>query len=372
MLKRIFVLLFAVLLCSATLFGCSNGTVDPTTDNLETDSGTLPVESGDRDDETQSASDDDEPDGKAIDLYFITGQSNGTGNSKITNQQAISAFASQAVTGFQNVLYAGNSRSNSGDQRDRIIEWQPTKIGFGAASNTFGPEVGMAKAFSAYYNEETGKEAGIIKYAYNGSSLLNKTSGSTNQDGNWVSPSYQKKLPAYEVVENVTGQMYRNFLQQAETNISQLKEKGYTKFRIRGMFWMQGCRNKNDSLSAYETAFSFFAKDVRADLAEIMKKCTGTDDDCGAANMPIVVGTISQTQNLTSGSVEAVNIAFINMQKGLANLVENCYVVDNSQYKITGWENNQQVVYGSDKWHWNQADMLEIGKNAGEMLLSVS
>ena len=57
------------------------------------------------------------------------------------------------------------------------------------------------------------------------------------------------------------------------------------------------------------------------------------------------------------------------MQKGLASKVENCYVVDNSQYRISGWENNKEVVYGSDKWHWNQADALEIGDNVGKELL---
>ena len=117
-------------------------------------------------------------------------------------------------------------------------------------------------------------------------------------------------------------------------------------------------------------AFQYFAQDVRADLAEIMMNYTGdNDDDCGASKMPIVVGTISQTFSLTSGSVEAVNVAFINMQKGLANKIENCYVVDNSAYRITGWENNKQVIYGSDQYHWNQADMLAIGKKVGEVLL---
>ena len=81
--------------------------------------------------------------------------------------------------------------------------------------------------------------------------------------------------------------------------------------------------------------------------------------------MPIVVGTISQTQNLTSESVENVNKAFIAKQKSFANTIKNCYVVDNSAYAITKWENGSQVVVGSDQWHWNQRDMLEIGKNVG-------
>lgn len=30
------------------------------------------------------------------------------------------------------------------------------------------------------------------------------------------------------------------------------------------------------------------------------------------------------------------------------------------------------VVLGSDHWHWNQADMLEIGCNVGDMMLKVA
>ena len=56
----------------------------------------------------------------------------------------------------------------------------------------------------------------------------------------------------------------------------------------------------------------------------------------------------------------------------LARKVEECYVVDNSAYRITAWENNQQVVLGSDKWHWNQADMLAIGNRVGEVLLMIT
>lgn len=379
MLKKVFILLLAALLCVPALSGCSIGNNDTDTDSSGSVTETQPMSEEISDDhqtdpsaETESDEPEDpvdEPEEKAIDIYFITGQSNATGNSKITDTQALSAFAPEAMTGFKNIYYAGNSRSNGSQPRDRIIEWQNVTIGLGSNSTCIGPEVGMAKAFSVYYNEETGKEAGLIKYAYNGSSLLNKTSGNTDGDGNWVSPSYQRRLPEDEIVENVTGQMYRNFMAQAETNLSELIEAGYTKIRICGMYWMQGCSNKTDP-ATYEFAFPYFARDVRLDLAEIMKRLTGTNDDCGAANMPIVVGTISQTQSLINASVENTNIAFIEMQKRLADKVEGCYVVDNSAFRISGWENNQTVIYGSDKWHWNQADALTIGKNVGDVLLA--
>ncbi len=306
---------------------------------------------------------------KTIDLYLVAGQSNATGCTQIKSFASAYEWAPELKAGYSNVHYAGNSRSNGSEPRDRIIEWKKTTFGLGIDAAHFGPEAGMAKAFSAYYNEETGRNAGIIKYAFGGSSLLNNTTGSTAKDGNWVPPTYQKTLPADEIVENVTGQMYRNFLAQVEKNVSELMEYGgYTSVRICGLYWMQGCADKSRP-NEYELAFKCFAIDVRRDLSAIMKKYTGTDDDCGASEMPIIVGTISQTQNLTSDSTEKTNKTFIQMQKSLAQKIDNCYVVDNSAYPITAWENGKQVIKGSDQWHWNQADMLEIGKNVGDAML---
>lgn len=306
---------------------------------------------------------------KTIDLYLIAGQSNATGCTKIQSAAAAYEWAYDLNTGFSNVHYAGNSRSNGAEPRDRVLEWQETTIGLGITAYHFGPEAGMAKAFSTYYNPQTGRNAGMIKYAYGGANLLNVTTGSTAKDGNWVSPSYQKTLPAEQVVSNVTGQMYRNFLEQVEKNVSELVAYGgYTSVRICGLYWMQGCADKYNP-TEYEIAFKYFAKDVRNDLSAIMKRYTNSDDDCGASKMPIIVGTISQTQNLINADTEAINIAFIKMQKGLSSKIESCYVLDNSAYRITSWTNNQQVILGSDQWHWNQADMLEIGNNVGKAML---
>lgn len=324
--------------------------------------------------------DNNEPQGptlpkeKTLDIYLVAGQSNATGCTYISDLNGAYAWASELQDGFSNVLYAGNSRSNGAEPRDRIIDWQKTTMRLGMSANHFGPEAGMAVALSDYYNEESGRYAGIIKYAYGGSSLLNKTNDDTSKDGNWVSPSYQATLPVSQVV-GATGQMYRNFLAQVEENVRQvLEQQGmmgdyeFDSVRICGLYWMQGCQDKSQP-SEYEKAFTYFAKDIRNDLAKLMKDITNSSDDCGAADMPIIVGTISNTQNLTSLSTESVNRTFIELQKSFATKIENCYVVDNSEYVITKWENGSQIIVGSDQWHWNQNDMLNIGVNVGETML---
>ncbi len=136
---------------------------------------------------------------------------------------------------------------------------------------------------------------------------------------------------------------------------------------------MQGENDRNEP-DEYAVAFGYFASDIRRDVAKILRSMTGGDDR-GAADMPIFVGTISQTQNLEYPRAESVNLEFIAMQKKLPDAVTNCYVVDNSQYAISRYDANtgkvNTVGLGSDQWHWNQADQLEIGYNVGRAFLTL-
>jgi hypothetical protein len=312
---------------------------------------------------------------KSIDVYLIAGQSNAAGCTKVTDPNGAYLYAPELEQGYPSIHYAGNSRNNSNGVRDRDLPWQKVTLGLGVAlgdtTSYVGPEAGMAKALSAYYNPETGREAGLIKYAFGGSSLLNKTTGSTHQDGNWVSPSYAAALGVANYDTAVTGRMYRNFLAQVEKNLSELYEYGgYTHINIKGLYWMQGCADRSGP-TAYQRAFLFLSSDVRADLSKGALKVTNNKSDLGASEMPIIVGTISQTQNLTSATTEAVNAAFIEMQTGLPNIVENCYVVNNSQFVITRWNATAGAaeILGSDQWHWNQADALAIGESVGRLIV---
>ena len=360
--------------------GSENNSENNSENDSEKDSETDSKKESEKDSESESESETKKEtlvmgEGKSIDIYLIAGQSNAAGCTKITNFNAAYEWAPELKEGYTNIHYAGNSRNNSGGVRDTDRPWQKTTLGLGiylGNSNRYvGPEAGMAKALSVYYNEETGKEAGFIKYAFGGSSLLNSTTGSTHQDGNWVSPSYSRYLGKFNYGATVTGQMYRNLLAQVEKNLLELYEYGgYTEININGLYWMQGCANKSNP-SQYKIAFEYFCKDIRADLSSLALELTGGESDLGAADMPIIVGTISQTQNLTSASTEGVNIKFIEMQKKLPETIENCYVVDNSQYPITRWNTTtgKAEIVGSDQWHWNQADALTIGENVGKLIL---
>ncbi len=295
---------------------------------------------------------------KVLDLYLVAGQSNAAGSTKISSKEEIFEFAPELKYGFSNVLYSGTVPTPGAP---RVVSWKKTTYGLGRTSEHMGPEAGMAKALSAYYNKETGRTAGIVKYALGGTSIRNWSSA------NWVPPSYQSQLPASSVTE-ATGALYRGFLEQVEKSVSDATKLGYTSVRICGLYWMQGCADRAEP-DLYQEIFFCFARDVRKDVSEIMKRYTNSEDDCGASNMPIILGTISQSYHLENANSEQVNTKFIAMQKGFDELIRNCYVVDNSGFKVTEWKNGQMVILGSDMYHWKQADALVIGENVGKAML---
>ena len=309
-----------------------------------------------------------------IDIYLVAGQSNAVGFSTVVDKAAAYEFAPELKTGFPNVLFAGKVRWDTADSYDsQDFAWCKTRLGLGVGGK-MGPEAGMAKALAEVYNETSGKTAGIIKYGHGGTSLLTKVTDSTgpsNKYGTWVPPTYAIEKLGFKYSEyraSMTGALYREFLEVIKDRLFSLRSIVYTNVNIKGLYGMQGENDRNEP-DEYAVAFPYFASDIRRDVANIMRSMTGGDDR-GAADMPIFVGTISQTQNLEYPRAESVNLEFIAMQKKLPDAVTNCYVVDNSQYAISRYDENTGKVntdgLGSDQWHWNQADQLEIGYNVGK------
>jgi len=361
--RRLLAMLLAMLMILPLLVACDEGE-DP------------PPEGGPDDGKTESTE-------KEIDIYFIAGQSNAAGSTVIKNADEIYADYPELKTGTNPyILYAGNSAGNS-PNNTVTYDWGSVKLGLGASSTKMGPEVGMAKELSKYYNAETGKVAGIIKYAHGGTGLAN-TEANGNRDGNWSPPSYSEHDPddpdlAYK------GFLYRGFVEEAEKRLYELKEMGYTKINIKGLYWMQGCNDTwryttGESTSSkssrwYPAAFACLVTDWRNDLKEIMRDLQGNYG--GAQDMPFFIGTISRTYRLDTGvaATEARNLPFIAMQKKLAEDNANCYIIDNSVYDVMVWDEakNEAVVVpgGTDSAHWGQADCYQIGKNVGAKLLDV-
>lgn len=289
---------------------------------------------------------------KSIDLYFIAGQSNASGYSNWNYNEAKDADEN-LVNGFSNVLYAGDGDSVLDPDKTKTSGWQYTRIGLGGNGQRFGAEAGMAQVLSSYYNKESGNVAGIIKSAHGGTSLLDAIGGQNEPGGNWVSPSYEAALGTVQEKDGRTGGCYRSFIAQVRLNISQLQKMGYTKFNFKGLFWMQGESDRGNP-TEYVRAFKFLVQDFRNDLGEIATEVSGTEVDL--SNMPVIVGEISK---YTSGGESGMNETFIATQRTFPDVINDCYVVNSSQFDVRL----------QDNWHWIQPDMLKIGNMVGNCIL---
>jgi hypothetical protein len=126
------------------------------------------------------------------------------------------------------------------------------------------------------------------------------------------------------------------------------------------MYWMQGCSDRGEP-SEYLKAFQYFASDIRKDVSEI------SGQDC--SSMPIVIGEISRSFASCDTNSMNLNAAFIAMQNTIPNNVANTYVIASGQYDINKIVNGNNTAVGTDSWHWNYSDHVEIGKLVGNSIL---
>ena len=298
-------------------------------------------------------------DGKSIDLYLIAGQSNAAGYTSIQDAAAIYEINPSLENGFSNVLYSGKS-----DYDAALTPWAPATLGHGHKSGFFGPEAGLAVALSQKYNEESGRMAGILKYAHGGTTL---SGNDTVEEHNWVSPSYAAAR-GWSFGTAHTGGQYLMLLEVFKAQVAALLESGYTEISLKGIYWMQGESDRTENEEYYE-AMQCLIEDLRADLSAAMTELTARDG--GAKDLQFFLGSISATYHLYAANATEVNRTFIETQRKIACQNDRCHFIDNSAYRISTFNTvtGKASAIGSDTHHWGQADMLRIGVNVGERML---
>ncbi|MBQ2732757.1 MAG: hypothetical protein IJF74_01230 [Clostridia bacterium] len=298
---------------------------------------------------------------KTIDIYIIAGQSNGAGYTKI-DRNVLDSLWSENRKGDEHVIYSGRAEytmnvntPNVSTGANEVRGWTTAKSGQGINGNCMGAEVGMAKTFlDKYYNEETGKTAGIIKFAHGGTSLVGNVNGENAANGNWVPPSYAEYRGFDYSDKSLHGGLYRGLLAQVEKSLDMLERLEFDEVNIKGVFWMQGESDMGQA-SAYIKAFQCLAEDLRRDLGEIVGK--------DLSDLAIIVGEVSKTFAGADAYWTSANAGFISTQQRLARTIENVYTIPSSQYEITKLVNGKSVndPHQGDPYHWNTEGMFNIG-----------
>ena len=361
-------LLFGVMTTFVSCKENNENTADTSATAENSDSGNV----GDSDSETggdsssESSGDTDSSStpetGKSIDLYIIAGQSNATGHTKFDETVLASLWKDYKV-GSENILYRGRAEYTNNVNTpqvstgvNEVTMWTNAKAGQGKTTAHMGAEVGMASVLSSsYYTGD--KVCGIVKYAHGGTSIFNSTSGENAANGNWVPPSYASaKGLKYE---GLTGNLYRNLIDEVSYSIRILERNGYDDININGVFWMQGEADRGNP-AEYKTALTCLINDIRNDLGELV----GED----LSDLAFMIGEISRTSGSAKAETVATNEAFISMQRDVANTMDNVYAIASSAFEIN-WLEGGEDKNGQDKWHWTTEHMFCIGELVAECIL---
>lgn len=318
---------------------------------------------------------------KSVDIYMIAGQSNASGNSTFKEAE-MRELSDATYYGNNNVYYIGNPGAT---------KLTLARVGQGDASNKIGPELGIAEALqnATYgsgadekylYDATRGTYAAIVKRAVGGSSLMDDCSSDFDKGiGNWAPPTYAASLDkAYDDTSTApTGKLYRELIQLTVETVKEFQAMGFTTIRIRGLFWMQGERNRGTSSSAYQKVFQNLVVDMRNDLATKVGDIVEQD----FKKIGVFVGEISATFDSAVQSTIDYNKAFIATQNEMVlrcsmnASIGSVYIVKSSGYELNKLIDGVDTPCGAlksdgsyDDYHWNSQDMYDIGQLAGKQM----
>lgn len=289
-----------------------------------------------------------ETEAPVIDFYLVAGQSNAAGSSAFT--EAMKEINPAYKNGYEYILYSGSSNRT-------VRLGVPTKLGFGSGDYSFGPEMGMADAMSQFYNEETGRYAAIIKYAYGGTRLYDNLSGSDAVEGSWCPPSW---LAVNKPIDEVrSGGLFRAFVNHIESCVADYEAMGFD-VNIQSVYWMQGESDINahakDGL--YDDIFKVWISDLRNSVCDIM-------NDDTYQSLPIIVGEISEYFNSSSDEAyHRKNLEFVQMQREVIGSWDNVYVIPQG--------NVPTVDYDNDNAHWGFHEHVWNGYMVGSKMLEIA
>lgn len=305
--------------------------------------------------------------GKSIDLYLIAGQSNASGNARF-DSTTMKSLDNQAMEGINKVLFRG-AMSN--------YDFTLTRAGQGESTSTTGVEVGMMNYFKTAqttnghlieraYDVSSGRYAGIIKRAVGGTGF-DRAEDWIRQAGWWASPSWIASQNYAPVTNGIY--LYDLLVSDTINAVKELKASGFTDIKIKGLFWMQGERNRGwaGENGLYAKAFKSFVMDLRVDFMLEITPITGQD----FKTFDVLIGEIAETFDNAQPDTIAFNRKFIATQQYLARTMEGVDILDTQDFPLNKLsQTGTNVPLGSDNYHWNQTDIFNIGKLVAERMMT--
>ena len=297
---------FVMMMTSLTLFSCSSSSSDLS------EAPTTSVE-------------DNRP---VLNVVIIAGQSNAVGNGYLVD------LKEEDRKDYSSILYYGK-----GDVADfEKVSYVSSKLGKGNGFdfNSFGMEVGMAKKMVGL--ESSNERFGIIKCAYNGSSIVKDADPSR---GDWnVFDEQGNGRNAYDLVDAIK-------------NGTKAFEKLDYRVRYVGVAWMQGEAD-------YQTCNDYH-KRFKA-LMELIRKETNRED------LPFAIGELAKQNYPDRENPFYKSIDYLKKKgEGLVDIVE----IKDIKPRCTYEEANKGKYGEWDFVHWSGYEMVTIGEMFLDSLLAM-
>jgi Carbohydrate esterase, sialic acid-specific acetylesterase len=261
-------------------------------------------------------------DPNAIDVYFIGGQSNATGQGYTKNYPAGFSIDTQVQ-----LYHSSEIKSTTAGN-----VWSPLRHASEAADgcgDRFGPELGFGNNIQAAY---PGRRIAIIKHAKSSTNLANQWApGSSGMDTAHFGPEF------------------KTFVATVDGGLKALRDKGMTPI-IRGMLWQQG---ENDA-DLGGTASSDYGQHLSAFIARVRQQWSAPD-------MLFVYGYVYPKSNYGTGRDQVRKAeADVDQNSGNALAVKGAFVVLTDDLELRA--NDPNSCYKSDLIHFGTAGQLDLGK----------
>ena len=264
-----------------------------------------------------------DPEVKYDDVFLIMGQSNASG---VSPYSFLETSNPEVFTKYS----AGNEKVQISYDVYSSIEsnFVSTKFGQGHDENYFGPEIGMAEKFANVYDTSY-----IVKATLSGSCLQTQY--------------VDKNGGKYD--------LYNRFVMFIQNQVTKLEEMGKNP-RIRGVFWMQGESDANDTLcSTYAQATQHFVDYLKTDLNKWIYGYFNFVD-----------------AYISTKSIHWKNPGVVNDQKqSIADSNEHCYCIKTNGEDETAisLDLKFETGEGEDYAHYDSRSMLLLGETAGTLLM---